>query len=527
MLFNSYSFIFIFLPVVYSFYALLRRQPDLRMALILVIFASLVFYGWGGWFFLTVFMTMMAANTVVGQALLHARTARKPLLVFGVGVNLAVLGAFKYAGFLAINVNAAAGTNFPILNLVLPIGISFYTFMNIALLVDIYRGHVKKLSVLEYFFFMSFFPHLVAGPILHHSELVPQIRSAVRRPYYDDLCVGLSLFSIGLFKKTVVADGCAIYADAGYAMLQTGQVLDPASAWVTALSYSFQIYYDFSGYSDMAIGLARMFGFVFPVNFFSPYRAVNIIDFWRRWHITLSRFLRDYLYIPLGGGRAGPMRRSFNLVVVMLLGGLWHGANWTFIVWGGVHGLMLSATHLAGKLSFFRTPSFSRPAARRIGIGFTFLLVTLAWVPFRSPSLTEAGQMIGYLFAADLSLVSALKSFGASLFQQFKNPLVIFDPTTWAPARELWPQPLPADFLAKARPAGYWLMIVAVGTFLLPNTLQIFERFSPALHLQGFPKASRLVLHCLDSKTALAIALLFVVAVLHLSRVSPFLYFQF
>jgi len=527
MLFNSYVFIFAFLPILYTLYAYLRRLPDDRIAMALMILGSLVFYAWGGWFFLWVFVGMMAVNVAVGQWLLKAQSGRKPLLIFGIGVNLAVLGYFKYAGFLANNVNAALGTHFPILHLILPIGISFYTFMNIALLVDIYRGQVKNLSILEYCFFMSFFPHLVAGPILHHSELVPQIKSAIRRPGYDDLCIGLSIFSIGLFKKVVVADGCAVYADAGYGALQAGQALDPASAWITAISYAFQIYYDFSGYSDMAIGLARMFGFVIPVNFFSPYRSASIVEFWRRWHITLSRFFRDYLYIPLGGGRFGPLRQTVNLVVVMLLGGLWHGANWTFVAWGGVHGVLLSVTHLIGKTSLGRSPLLKHPLTHVLGIGLTFMLVTLAWVLFRSSSLVEAGRMIGFLFPLDFSPVTALRSFQAFLSHQFGNPLSVLDPTTWAPARELWPQPLPPDFLANARPVGLWLAIVAAGTFMLPNTVQIFERFSPALGLKGFPIASRLALRHLGSRTAIAIALLFVIAVLHLSRVSPFLYFQF
>jgi len=527
MLFNSYIFIFAFLPILYALYAYVRRWPDHRIAMALLIAASLVFYAWGGWFFLQVFVMMMAVNVAVGQWLLRARSGRRPLLVFGISVNLAVLGYFKYAGFLAGNLNTVLGTNFPILHLILPIGISFYTFMNIALLVDIYRGQVKHLSVIEYCFFMSFFPHLVAGPILHHSELVPQINSAIRRPGYDDLCIGLGIFCIGLFKKIVVADGCAVYADAGYSMLQAGQALDPASAWITAIAYAFQIYYDFSGYSDMAIGLARMFGFVIPVNFFSPYRSVNIIEFWRRWHITLSRFLRDYLYIPLGGGRVGPLHQAVNLVVVMLLGGLWHGANWTFVAWGGVHGVLLSVTHLAGKTFLGRSPLLSRPLARAFGIGLTFMLVTLAWVLFRSSSLGEAGRMIGFLFPLGLSPVTVLHSFRVFLAHQFGNPLIVLDPTTWAPARELWPQPLPPDFLATARPVGLWLAIVAAGTFLLPNTVQMFERFSPALGLQGFPTTSWFSLRRLGPISAIAIALLFVIAVLHLSRISPFLYFQF
>ena len=253
----------------------------------------------------------------------------------GIIFNLCLLGYFKYAGFFVANVDNVFGAQWVVPSIILPIGISFITFQKIAFLVDAHRGLVRNFTLLNYAFFVTFFPQLIAGPITHHSEIMPQIGPAQRRDLTADLAVGISIFVVGLFKKVVIADSLAIYADAGYSMLRAGHPLDSASAWVTVLCYSFQLYYDFSGYSDMAVGLARMFGFRLPVNFYSPYKSTSIIDFWRRWHITLSRFLRDYLYIPLGGNRHGPVRRYLNLGIVMLLGGFWHGANWTFVVWGG------------------------------------------------------------------------------------------------------------------------------------------------------------------------------------------------
>ena len=274
------------------------------------------------------------------------RAQSRAVLTIGITFNLCLLGYFKYAGFFVANVDDFFGAQWAVPNIILPIGISFITFQKIAFLVDAHRGLVRNFTLLNYAFFVTFFPQLIAGPITHHSEIMPQI-GLLRDEGTPQRILPLvsASFVVGLFKKVVIADSLAVYADAGYSMLQVGDPLDSASAWITVLCYSFQLYYDFSGYSDMAVGLARMFGFRLPVNFYSPYKSASIIDFWRRWHITLSRFLRDYLYIPLGGNRRGPARRYANLVIVMLLGGLWHGANWTFVVWGGVHALMLGVNH--------------------------------------------------------------------------------------------------------------------------------------------------------------------------------------
>jgi D-alanyl-lipoteichoic acid acyltransferase DltB (MBOAT superfamily) len=355
---------------------------------------------------------------------------------------------------------------------------------------------------------------------------MPQIGPSQRRDLAADFAVGISIFVVGLFKKVVIADSLAIYADAGYAMLKAGHSLDSASAWVTVLCYSFQLYYDFSGYSDMAVGLARMFGFRLPVNFYSPYKSTSIIDFWRRWHITLSRFLRDYLYIPLGGNRHGPARRYINLGIVMLLGGFWHGANWTFVVWGGVHGLMLGVNHAWRALAVSRSIALKRPAAGTIATLITFLAVTLAWVPFRADTLADAGTMFTHLWPTTAD-PQGLSSFWGFLHGQFLDLRYVLQLTEWFRPREFWPSVLPPDYLATAtRPMGLLLLCVGIGTFTLPNTYQIFGRFQPALHLPEETAGSG-VLTQLDWRVAFVIAGMFVLSVLRLSHVSPFLYYQF
>jgi alginate O-acetyltransferase complex protein AlgI len=344
VLFNSYIFIFAFLPIVLAGYALLRRSANLLWPISWLVLASLIYYAWWRPEFLLLLIFSIIVNLGFGTLILRAGSSAlrsRVLLTGGIMFNLGLLGYFKYTDFFVANANHFFGLHWALPNIILPIGISFITFQKIAFLVDAYHGMVRNFTLLNYAFFVTFFPQLIAGPITHHAEIMPQIGSAPRRDLRADLAVGISIFVVGLFKKVVIADSLAIYADAGYATIKAGHPLDAASAWITVLCYSFQLYYDFSGYSDMAVGLARMFGFELPVNFYSPYKSSSIIEFWRRWHITLSRFLRDYLYIPLGGNRCGIVRRYLNLAIVMLLGGLWHGANWTFVAWGGAHGVML------------------------------------------------------------------------------------------------------------------------------------------------------------------------------------------
>ena len=325
----------------------------------------------------------------------------------------------------------------------------------------------------------------------------------------------------------MIADSLAVYADAGYRTVAAGHPLDSPSAWITVLAYCFQLYYDFSGYSDMAVGLGRMFGIKLPINFFSPYKAYSIANFWRRWHITLSRFLRDYLYIPLGGNRRGPVRQYLHLAAVMLLGGLWHGANWTFALWGGVHGVMLAINHAWSATPLSRHWIFHTRPAYIVSVAVTFIAVTLAWVPFRAPSFGTARSMLGHLFADPLS-ASFWSSWWHCLLAQFGTAWKAESFGLWFKAPELWPPALPPDYLAtSALPSGLILFAAAGVTFTMPNTYQFFARFDPALWSDESHKPDRAVFRALDARVAVILSGMFVLSVLGLSRVSPFLYFQF
>jgi len=341
MLFNSYEFLFAFFPAAIAAYHLLGRGQDGRAAVLLV--ASLVFYASWDWRFLALLVASILANYALGIQLRRSMQAGRhgfadAILAAGVTLNLLVLGVFKYAGFVVANLNALAGTDLVLARIILPLGISFFTFEQVGFLIDLRRGHAYRLNLLRYAVFVTFFPRLVAGPILRYGEIVPQLEGTGRATgLAADLAVGLSIFAIGLAKKALLADGISPFV-ATHFNAADGQQLDLFMAWGGALAYTCQLYFDFSGYSDMAIGAARCFGIRFPQNFNSPYKSASIVEFWRRWHMTLSRFLRDYLYISLGGNRRGKVRRYVNLLVTMMLGGLWHGANWTFLAWGALHG---------------------------------------------------------------------------------------------------------------------------------------------------------------------------------------------
>ena len=387
MLFNSYPFIFLFLPVVLIGYFAAGRLGNLAPVIWLAL-ASLVFYSFSNWQFVLLLLASIAFNYVVGLFLIAAglrAAARFAVLTIGVAGDLLLLGTFKYAGFLAANLNAVFSTGLTI-DILLPVGISFYTFTQIAFLVDAYRGNVAHYALPHYALFVSYFPHLIAGPILHHKDMIPQFeRAEAKRPNPHLILCGVIIFAIGLFKKTCLADG--IQPLVVLAFGPTTPSFD--QAWIGALAYTFQLYFDFSGYSDMAIGISLMFGIFLPLNFNSPYKATSIIDFWRRWHMTLSQFLRDYLYIPLGGNRRGSVLRYVNLMITMVLGGLWHGAAWTFVVWGALHGLYLCINHAWNNYGP-RIPPFFEGVTNVAGWLLTFLSVVVAWVFFRADSLPSA-----------------------------------------------------------------------------------------------------------------------------------------
>jgi alginate O-acetyltransferase complex protein AlgI len=408
VLFNSYPFVFLFLPAALAgFFALGRLGGRAAAAWLTVL--SLIFYGYWDIRYLALLLGSILVNYAAGRALYELRRggrqrATSALLAASIAANLIVLGYFKYMDFFLASFGAAFGTGWQPFDIILPLGISFFTFTQITFLVDTARGEVREFNPLHYALFVSYFPHLIAGPILHHREMMPQFRDAATyRPQAENFAVGLSFFAIGLAKKCLLADGFAPDAAQAFGMAQQGHVPPMLIAWKGVLAYTLQLYFDFSGYSDMAVGLSRLFGIRLPYNFASPYQAANIIDFWRRWHMTLSRFLRDYLYIPLGGNRRGPARRYVNLMLTMLLGGLWHGASWTFVIWGGLHGLYLIANHGWQVVKPERLLRCLPSGLRRgTAIALTFAAVGLAWIFFRAADLGAAMRMLeGIIGLAD------------------------------------------------------------------------------------------------------------------------------
>jgi alginate O-acetyltransferase complex protein AlgI len=319
--------------------------------------------------------------------------------VTALAANLVLLSYFKYVNFFIENINHIVGTALQFKEVFLPLGISFFTFTQIAFLVDTYRGKVKEYSFIHYTLFVTYFPHLIAGPVLHHSEMMPQFaKRDTCEINWRNVAVGLTIFILGLSKKVFIADTLATFSTPIFKALLTGGQPMLLEAWTGALSYTLQLYFDFSAYSDMAIGLSLIFNVQLPINFNSPYKATSIIDFWRCWHITLSRFLRDYLYIPLGGNRKGKFQRYFNLIITMLLEGLWHGAGWTFIIWGGLHGFYLMINHVwrgfKAQINWHDGGKWSRSAARAL----TFFTVVIGWVFFRSDSFSSAMTMLHGMF---------------------------------------------------------------------------------------------------------------------------------
>lgn len=402
MLFNSYSFIFIFLPSVFAgFFALARYSTAYAAAWLAL--ASLIFYGYWNPLYVSLLLGSIVFNYLCGMGIARAETGgavslRKRLLFLAITANLALLAYYKYANFFLDSLNTLSGSHWLASSIVLPLGISFFTFTQIAYLVDTSQGKVKEYNFVHYVLFVTFFPHLIAGPVLHHKDMMPQFaHHATYRINWNNLANGWMLFVLGLCKKVLWADSFAVYANTLFdGVLHDASTLPTMyEAWSGALAYTMQIYFDFSGYSDMALGIALMFNIRLPVNFSSPYQSTSITEFWRRWHISLSTFLRDYLYIPLGGNRHGALRRYINLFLTMLLGGLWHGAGWTYVAWGALHGIYLALNHLWRALprpALFRLiPSWS---GKLLGGALTFVAVVIAWVLFRADSMAQALRIL-------------------------------------------------------------------------------------------------------------------------------------
>lgn len=515
MLFNSHVFIFAFLPLVLIGYFTIARYASCRPARLFLAAASLVFYGWWSVSFLLMLLTSIVFNFALGRRLLRRAEGHGSgggaLLALGIAANLALLAYYKYAAFVLANVQALTGTRFVLESVVLPLAISFFTFQQIAYLVDAARREVEDHGFVDYVLFVTFFPQLIAGPIVHHREMMRQFRDGDVRFDHASFACGIAFFVIGLAKKVLIADSLSALADpvfAGAGAVPPG--LWPA--WLGVLAFSLGIYFDFSGYSDMAVGLARMFGIKLPYNFNSPYKATSIVEFWRRWHITLSRFLRDYLYIALGGNRRGPARRYANLMITMLLGGLWHGAGWTFVVWGALHGTYLLVNHAWAGLV-----ARAAAAGRDLAIGplparvLTLAAVVFAWVFFRAGSFGEAVAilegMIG-LHGAGLptTLVGAID--GAQTAGGFP---------VWSVAG--------LAGLAHALAGPLLLATSAVVVFVLPNSQEIVDA---GRALVSGRRGSRAALAFRPSVAwAGVMVIAFTVTLTQMSEVKAFVYFQF
>ncbi len=514
MLFNSFQFIFAFLPIVFVGFFLIARHSREWAAAWLVL-ASLFFYGYWTLKALPLLLASILANYAFGLRLApgagRGDRSRKALLALAITVDLGVLAYFKYANFFVSNVNVALGalnhTPISMAAVLLPIGISFFTFTQIAYLVDTYQGKVRESRLLHYFLFVSYFPHLVAGPVLHHGQMMPQFRDqSTYRIDVNRIAAGIAIFAIGLAKKLLIADALGEQADVLFRAVAGGTLPMMFLAWTGVLAYTFQIYFDFSGYSDMAIGISLLFGIFLPLNFNSPYKSLNIIDFWRHWHISLSTFLRDYLYIPLGGGRKGRVRRYMNLWITMVLGGLWHGASWTFVLWGVCHGTYLMINHawrhLVGEDRAYG------PVGRLACWAITFLGVVFAWVLFRAPDLRTASSIYsGLLGLNGLSLPISLRPIAGD----WHLPVTLYFNDLFQGV------PLPESYAFGKLMST---MAIAAGiAFFAPSVASMYE---PGRGLT--PDWQRVVF---TRRAALAFGVMLTVAIFSISKVSPFLYFQF
>jgi len=504
VLFHSQLFLCAFLPATWIVFTLLVRTCPAWAPLVWLTLASLFFYGWWNPAYLILIGSSIVINFMIGRGIAPqpgttGRRAHRWLLAAGIAFNIGLLGYFKYANFFVDNLNAVLGLGFNLERVILPLAISFFTFQQVAYLVDVYRGQAHRYGFIEYSFFVTFFPQLIAGPIVRHSEVMPQIRAEkFRKVRLLNLQVGLTIFAIGLFKKMVIADGAASYATPIFDAAADGFAFTTLDAWVGALAYSVQLYFDFSGYSDMAIGLGRCFGLVLPLNFDAPYRATSIIDFWRRWHITLSRFLREYLYIPLGGNRKGIAMRYSNLMITMLIGGLWHGAGWTFVIWGGLHGLYLCVNHGFNALfgSFLKSHRGIRLALTPFFWTITMLAVVVGWVFFRAADLGTALHMLSMMF----------------------------------PFAAETPKPLVGELhrLLAGPDKIVWLMLAGLIVFFLPTTHQYLRKYTPALQVDHLPRGRKVAWRPTTAHGLLIGCLLFLVFRRYFELApTEFLYFNF
>lgn len=472
MLFNSVEFLFVFLPITFAVYFLLNKAKLINLATAWLVVASLAFYSYWKVDYLPLILISMVFNYSIGSTISHdnkLKINKRVMFLIGIIGNVSLLVYYKYFNFLISNFNAIFSAEFNYMNIVLPLAISFFTFQQIAYLVDSYEGKTKEYDFLRYALFVTFFPQLIAGPIVHHTEMMPQfanLRSRFINP--KNIALGMFLLSVGLFKKVVIADFLSPYVAQIFDVIAKPTFLE---TWIGAFAYTFQLYFDFSGYTDMATGIALLFNILLPQNFNSPLKASSIQDFWRRWHMTLSRFLRDYIYIPMGGNRAGEKKTYRNLFLTFLIGGIWHGANWTFILWGVFHGIAVCVHRywLKTQKTMYSWCSYS----------LTFLFIVLSFLMFRAQTVERACVLYNSLLG--------LNGFGSVMFDRFR-----------------------LSFEGGSLKISLFLIIaVIVMAFFMKNSIEWAKNFKP----------NKLYL-------TLTITML-IVSLLNLNRISEFLYFQF
>ena len=479
MLFNSYIFIFAFLPLTFFIYFYLNQKKLTIAGKVFLVISSLFFYAWWNVIYLPIILASIIFNYLIGHSL--NKNSNKLLLAFGITSNIALLGYFKYSDFFIENYNLLFDANMGLIHLALPLAISFFTFQQISYLVDSYRAEIKESNFLNYSLYVTFFPQLIAGPIVHHKEMMPQFEKVGNKvKNYKNITMGLFVFSIGLFKKVVIADTFAVWATAGF---DTATTLNLLESWITSLSYTFQLYFDFSGYTDMAIGIALLFNIKLPINFNSPYKATNIQDFWRRWHMTLGRFLKDYVYIPLGGNQKGRLRTYHNLLATFIIAGLWHGAGWTFLLWGFLHGLALVIHRIWSKLGF--------KLWTWIAWFLTFNFINITWVFFRAKEWDDA-----------IKVLSGMVDFNALVLPIFfETKLTMFKEHIEF-----------GGFLPNIQ-GSYntvgWILAGFILILFFKNSMEKLKAFKPTL------------------LPALLFVILFVISFYKLSGYSEFLYFRF
>lgn len=470
MLFNSVEFLLIFLPIVFFVYFGLNKIKLINIAIGWLVVSSLFFYSYWKIDYLPLILISMILNYSLGCTLSDNKLKinRKFVMLAGISINVLLLVYFKYFDFLIKNINLVFHSDFNYMHLMLPLGISFFTFQQIAYVVDSYKGLTKEYDFLTYALFVTFFPQLIAGPIVHHKEMMPQFQKLKNKFLnHKNISIGLFFIAVGLFKKVLIADYFSPFVKEMFDVLPS---LTFWEAWIGSISYTFQLYFDFSGYCDMAVGIGYLFNIVLPQNFNSPYKADSIQDFWKRWHMTLSRFLRDYIYIPFGGNRYGLAKTCRNLFITFLIGGIWHGANWTFIIWGMLHGLASCVYRLYSEFKI-KTPKY-------LNILLTFLFINITWVFFRADSVHRALSIIKSMFC-----------------QNDYMPLII--------------NKLRFSFQNGDIKLSFFLFFGAIILLCLPSTNDIAKKIKPNFAFGSIT------------------LILLLISILQLCKISEFLYFQF